>query len=228
MNRSTLRRTGAAGAAVIALSLGLAACGDDADSESTASDTASSAPASSEAPAESPSEEASDDTATDAGAETFGDGCAAIPTDGKGSFNGMVTDPVATAASNNPLLTTLVAAVTAVPGLADTLNSAPALTVFAPTDDAFAKIPEADLKSVLADQATLTAILSHHVIGEQIDPTAIVGEHDTLNGDVVTVDGDTEAGMTVDGGTANVICGNIPTANATVYVIDSVLMPTTK
>ena len=228
MNRSTLRRTGAAGAAVIALSLGLAACGDDADSESTASDTASSAPASSEAPAESPSEEASDDTATDAGAETFGDGCAAIPTDGKGSFNGMVTDPVATAASNNPLLTTLVAAVTAVPGLADTLNSAPALTVFAPTDDAFAKIPEADLKAVLADQATLTAILSHHVIGEQLDPTAIVGEHDTLNGDVVTVDGDTEAGMTVDGGTANVICGNIPTANATVYVIDSVLMPTAK
>ena len=58
MNRSTLRRTGAAGAAVIALSLGLAACGDDADSESTASDAPSSAPASSEAPAESPSEEA--------------------------------------------------------------------------------------------------------------------------------------------------------------------------
>ena len=225
MNRSTLRRTGAAGVAVLALSMGLAACGDDADSESTADDTASSAPASSEAPAESPSEEA-DDTASDAGAETFGEGCAAIPTDGKGSFNGMVTDPVATAASNNPLLTTLVAAVGAVPGLGDTLNSAPALTVFAPTDDAFAKIPEADLKAVLADQATLTAILSHHVIGEQLDPTAIVGEHDTLNGDVVTVDGDTEAGMTVDGGTANVICGNIPTANATVYVIDSVLMPT--
>ena len=82
----------------------------------------------------------------------------------------MVTDPVATAASNNPLLTTLVAAVTAVPGLADTLNAAPALTVFAPTDDAFAKIPEKDLNAVLADQATLTAILSHHVVGEQLDP----------------------------------------------------------
>ena len=138
----------------------------------------------------------------------------------------MVTDPVATAASNNPLLTTLVAAVTAVPGLADTLNAAPALTVFAPTDDAFAKIPEKDLNAVLADQATLTAILSHHVIGEQLDPTAIAGEHETLNGDTVTVEGDTDAGLTVDGGTANVICGNIPTKNATVYVIDSVLMPT--
>jgi uncharacterized surface protein with fasciclin (FAS1) repeats len=98
--------------------------------------------------------------------------------------------------------------------------------VFAPTDDAFAKIPEADLNAVLADQATLGAILSHHVVGEQLDPEAIVGEHDTLNMDTVTVEGDTEAGLTVDGGAANVICGNIPTKNATVYVIDSVLMPT--
>ena len=73
---------------------------------------------------------ASESTATDAGADTFGEGCAAIPTDGKGSFDGMVTDPVATAASNNPLLKTLVAAVTEA-DLVDTLNSAPALTVFA-------------------------------------------------------------------------------------------------
>ena len=75
------------------------------------------------------------------------------------------------------------------------------------------------------DNAQLTAILSHHVVGEQLDPTAVVGEHDTLNGDTVTVEGD-ESGMTVDGGAANVICGNVPTANATVYIIDSVLMPT--
>jgi uncharacterized surface protein with fasciclin (FAS1) repeats len=220
MNRSSLRRTGAAGAALIALSLGLAACGDDADSGSSAGDDTSSSTA---APADDTTTEAAMD---DAGADTFGPGCSAIPTEGKGSFNGMVTDPVATAASNNPLLTTLVAAVTAVPGLADTLNAAPALTVFAPTDDAFAKIREADLNAVLADEATLAAILSHHVVGEQLDPTAVVGAHDSLNGDMVTVDGDTEAGLTVDDGAANVICGNIPTKNATVYVIDSVLMPT--
>ena len=219
MNRSSLRRTGAAGAALIALSLGLAACGDDADSASASDDTSSSAAA--------PADEATTEAAVDdAGAEVFGPACDAVPKDGKGSFNGMVTDPVATAASNNPLLGTLVTAVTAVPGLADTLNAAPALTVFAPTDDAFAKIPEADLKTVLADQATLTAILSHHVVGEQLDPNGVVGEHDTLNGDTVTIDGDTEAGLTVDDGAANVICGNIPTENATVYVIDSVLMPT--
>ena len=219
MKLNTLRRTGAAGAAVLALSLGLAACGDDSEPSSAAADDTTS---SSSAPAETESSEAA--AASGAGAETFGEGCSAIPTSGKGSFDGMVTDPVATAASNNPLLKTLVAAVTEA-GLVDTLNGAEALTVFAPTDDAFAKIPEKDLNAVLADKKTLTAILTHHVVGEKLDPTAIVGEHDSLNGDKVTVDGDTESGMSVDGGAANVICGNIPTANATVYVIDSVLMP---
>ena len=219
MNRSSLRRTGAAGAALIALSLGLAACGDDADSGSSASDDTSSSAA-------APADDMSAEPAMDAGADTFGPACDAIPKDGKGSFNGMVTDPVATAASNNPLLSTLVTAVGAVPGLADTLNAAPALTVFAPTNDAFGKIPEKDLNAVLADQATLAAILSHHVVGEQVGPDQLAGEHETLNGDTITIEGDADAGFTVDGAAANVICGNIPTKNATVYVIDSVLMPT--
>ena len=221
MNLSSLRRTGAAGAALIALTMGLAACGDDASSGSSAGDDTSSAPSS--APADDMTAEAAMD---DAGADVFGPACDAVPKDGKGSFNGMVTDPVATAASNNPLLTTLVTAVGAVPGLADTLNAAPALTVFAPTNDAFGKIPADDLKAVLADQATLTAILSHHVVGEQLGPDQLAGEHETLNGDMITIEGDAESGFTVDGAAANVICGNIPTKNATVYVIDSVLMPT--
>ena len=213
MKRTTLRRTTGAAAAVLALSMSLAACGDDAESDTdSGSDTSSSAPA----------DDSGDEAAEGAGAQTFGEGCALIPTDGKGSFDGMVTDPVATAASNNPLLTTLVTAVGAVPGLADTLNGAEALTVFAPTNDAFAAIPEADLNAVLADPETLGAILSHHVIGANLDPEAVVGTQDTLNKDTVTVEGDTD-GMTVEG--ANVLCGNIPTANATVYVIDTVLMP---
>ena len=86
-----------------------------------------------------------------AGTDTFGPGCKLIPADGKGSFNGMATDPVATAASNNPLLKTLVTAVGQA-GLVDTLNSADALTVFAPTDDAFAKIPSDTLNGLLADK----------------------------------------------------------------------------
>jgi uncharacterized surface protein with fasciclin (FAS1) repeats len=221
MKRSTLRRSGAA-AAVLALSMSLAACGDDSD-DTAGSDDTTAASSESSAPADDTSE---DTTAEGAGAEVFGDACSAIPTSGKGSFDGMVTDPVATAASNNPLLSTLVTAVGAVPGLADTLNGAEALTVFAPTNDAFAKVPEADLQALLADPEALAAVLSHHVVGENLDPDAVVGEHESLNMDAVTVDGDTEAGMTVDGGAANVICGNIPTANATVYVIDTVLMPT--
>jgi uncharacterized surface protein with fasciclin (FAS1) repeats len=208
MKLQTLRRPAGIAAVALTLSLGLAAC-SDANGDDKAGD--------------SPSSSATGDTngTNDAGAQVFGDACSAVPKDGKGSFNGMVTDPVGTAASNNPLLGTLVAAATQA-DLVNTLNSAEALTVFAPTDDAFAKIPEADLNAVLADKATLTKILLHHVIGEKLDPEAVVGTHDTLNKDSVTIKGDTN-GMTVDG--AHVLCGNIPTANATVYVIDSVLMP---
>ena len=71
--------------------------------------------------------------------EPFGAACSAVPKTGSGSFDGMSQDPVATAASNNPLLSTLVTAVKKA-GLVDTLNSAEDITVFAPTNDAFAKI----------------------------------------------------------------------------------------
>lgn len=222
MKLHTLRR-GTAAAAVLALSVSLAACGSDDDSDDKAADTTSQSPA--ETPAEEPAEETSD-----AGAETFGDACGEVPTSGAGSFNGMVNDPVATAASNNPLLQTLVAAVGAVDGLGDTLNSQEALTVFAPYEGAFAEIPAADLQGLLeeaemkADKSALYSILAHHVLPANNDPAAVVGEQDTLAGDTLTVEGD-ESGMTVSDGTvtANVLCGNIPTANATVYVIDKVL-----
>ena len=217
MKNTTFKRTGALAATALTLSLGLAACGDDADETSTASEDTSSE--TTDEPTEEETAEAS------AGDQTFGDACSAVPQDGAGSFDGMVQDPVATAASNNPLLGTLVTAVGEA-DLVDTLNGAEALTVFAPTDDAFAAIPEKDLNAVLADKETLTAILTHHVIGEQLDPEAVVGEQDTLNGDTLTIEGDTD-GMTVQNGDtpANVLCGNIPTANATVYVVDAVLMP---
>ena len=210
MKRTNARR--AAGIAALALTVpfGLAACGSD-DSSNAATDTGS----------KSPGMAKSSDSSMDASAQTFGPGCSAIPSSGAGSFNGMATAPVASAASANPLLKTLVTAVTKA-GLVDTLNSAKALTVFAPTDDAFAKIPSKDLNAVLADKATLTKVLTHHVLAGQLSPDQIDGTHDTLAKDQVTVKGDT-SGMTVDG--AKVLCGNIPTANATVYVIDSVLMP---
>jgi uncharacterized surface protein with fasciclin (FAS1) repeats len=190
------------------LLFGLAACGGDSDDMSGPEQA-------------KPDSSASAMETTDAGAQTFGPGCPAIPKSGPGSFYGMVKDPVATAASNNPLLSTLVTAVTKA-DLVDTLNQADGLTVFAPTNEAFAKIPAADLAAVLADKEKLTAILTHHVVSGQLDPEEVVGDHDTLNKDAVTVTGD-DKDMKVDG--ASVICGNIPTANATVYVIDTVLMP---
>jgi len=212
MTTSLLRRTGAIAATSLALTFTLAACGSSSDDSSSSSkNTASSSETTS--------------TTKNAGADTFGPGCKLIPSDGKGSFNGMATDPVATAASNNPLLKTLVAAV-GVAGLGDTLNSADAITVFAPTDDAFAKIDKKTLDGVLADKATLTKILTHHVVAGKLSPDQLAGTHKTLAGDTIKVEGSGDA-FTVGttGGPAKVLCGNIPTANATVYVIDTVLMP---
>ena len=218
MNRSLRRTTGLAALALTA-TFTFAACGS---SDSDSGDAAADAPSSS-APAESPAESPSEDAATDAGAQTFGDGCAAVPTEGDGSFNGMATEPVATAASANPLLKTLVAAVTK-DGLVDTLNSAEGITVFAPTDDAFAKIPKKDLDAVLADKATLTKILTYHVVPGQLTPEQLAGTHKTLEGEKLTIKGSGED-FTAGAGNAAVICGNVRTANATVYVIDSVMMP---
>ena len=208
----------AAIAAAIAFPLTLAACGGGA----TASPGASTAPSSSapssmaSSPAMTPSESAMTDM-------PFGDGCASVPTSGKGSFDGMSSDPVATAASNNPLLSTLVTAVTKA-GLGDTLNNAENITVFAPSNDAFAKIDKKTLNKVLADKAMLTAILTEHVVGQKLSPDMLAGEFETLNPKQgVTVTGSGED-FTVNGD-AKVVCGNVQTANATVYIIDTVLLP---
>lgn len=209
MTRNPLRRAGAIASIAVALSLTLAACGED-DSDSTA--TGSTATSEETSMAED-----------NAGADTFGEGCKLIPADGAGSFNGMATAPVATAASANPLLKTLVTAVSEA-GLVDTLNSADALTVFAPTDDAFAKIPSETLNGLLADKKALTTVLTHHVVAGQLSPDEVAGTHETLAGDKITVEGSDED-FTVTGADAKVLCGNIPTANATVYVIDTVLVP---
>ncbi len=216
---NTKLRTRSMGLAALALtaSMGLAACGSESDSgnasEPTTSESSSETPMESESPMESEEPMAAD--------APFGPGCAGVPTSGEGSVDGMADDPVATAASNNPLLKTLVAAVTEA-DLVDTLNSAENLTVFAPTDDAFAAIPKKDLNALLKDKKALTAVLTHHVIGERLDPSMGAGEHETLAGDMLTVEGEGE-NFTI--GDATVVCGNVQTANATVYVVDQVLMP---
>ena len=182
-------------------------------------------------PAESSAPESSETTAPetmDPAADLVGPGCAAyaeaVP-DGAGSVEGMALDPVATAASNNPLLKTLVAAVSGQLNpdvdLVDTLNG-DEFTVFAPVDDAFAKIDPATIEALKTDSATLSSILTYHVVPGQIAPSDIDGTHATVQGADLEVTGSGDSLMVND---ANVICGGVKTANATVYLIDSVLMP---
>ncbi len=128
--------------------------------------------------------------------------------------------PVASAASSNPLLTTLVTAVKAA-GLVDTLNNATDITVFAPTDDAFKSVPQADLAKLLSDPSKLSTVLTTHVVKGRLAPDQLAGSHKTLSGATITVKGSGED-FTVDG-KAKIICGNVQTANATVYIIDHVL-----
>ncbi|MFD6877694.1 MULTISPECIES: fasciclin domain-containing protein [unclassified Streptomyces] len=211
MNTRQFRRTAVAVTAAAVLPFALAACSESGKDSAAgpAADTTASQAATPEASA-----------AADA---PFGPACAGVPKDGAGSFDGMAKDPVATAASNNPALSTLVAAVKQA-GLVDTLNNAKDITVFAPTNDAFAKIPKADLDKVLADKATLTKILTYHVVGQKLAPRQLEnGSFDTLETGKITTAGSGESYKV--NGTSAVVCGNVPTANATVYIVDTVLMP---
>jgi uncharacterized surface protein with fasciclin (FAS1) repeats len=167
-------------------------------------------------------------TATTAQAELIGPGCAGyaaqVP-DGPGSVTGMAQDPVAVAASNNPLLKTLTAAVSGKlnpkVNLVDTLNGGQ-FTVFAPTDSAFAKIDPATIDKLKTDDALLTKILTYHVVPGQASPSQVVGVKKTVEGANVTVSG---GGSDLKVNDASVVCGGVQTANATVYMIDTVLMP---
>ncbi|MBM7821295.1 putative surface protein with fasciclin (FAS1) repeats [Cellulosimicrobium cellulans] len=234
MNVRTRTSYAVAGIATLAV-LGLSACSSDSDagSDSTttgsqAEDTMTDDPTSDDAMTED-STEGSDDMAADPAANLVGPGCAAyaeqVP-DGAGSITGMSTDPVAVAASNNPLLTTLTAAVSGElnpdVNLVDTLNGGE-FTVFAPVDDAFAKIDAATLESLKTDSDTLTKILTYHVVPGQLTPDQVVGEHETVEGGTVEVTGSGDELMVND---AAVVCGGVMTQNATVYLVDSVLMPT--
>ena len=226
IKRTTFTVAGVAAAALLSLT----ACGG---SGSTSGSAASSAPMS-QAPSSSmasPSASASASASAgmmDPAANLVGPGCAAyaqqVPT-GAGSVEGMALDPVAVAASNNPILTTLTAAVSGKLNpkvdLVDTLNGGE-FTVFAPVDDAFKKIDPATIETLKTDDALLSKILTYHVVPGQITPDKIAGTHATVQGGSVTVTGSGDS-LKVDN--ANVVCGGVKTKNPTVYLIDSVLMP---
>jgi uncharacterized surface protein with fasciclin (FAS1) repeats len=161
-------------------------------------------------------------------ADLVGPGCAdyaALHPDGPASVQGMSQDPVATAASNNPELTTLTAAVSGQlnpqVNLVDTLNNGQ-YTVFAPTDAAFNKLPASTIDELKTNSDMLTKILTYHVVQGQLSPARVVGTQKTLQGGTVNVTGQ---GNNLRVNNAGLVCGGVPTANATVYMIDTVLMP---
>ncbi|MEU5178969.1 fasciclin domain-containing protein [Streptomyces longwoodensis] len=213
-----IRRTAGLFAAAAVLPLALTACSSD----SKDSDTSGSAGKAS-ASATQGGDDMGGSTASASMDQPFGPACSAVPKDGAGSFDGMAKDPVATAASHNPALSTLVSAVQKA-GLVDTLNNAQDITVFAPTNDAFAKIPKATLDKVLNDKAQLTKILTYHVVGQKLTPKDLEnGSFDTLEKSKLRTAGSGESYTVND--SAKVVCGNVKTANANVYIIDTVLMP---
>ncbi|MEU2038554.1 fasciclin domain-containing protein [Nocardia niwae] len=200
--------------AITATVLGASACSDDSDESSATSTTTAAIKTTPSAatPASTP----------------VGPGCAAyaeqVPT-GPGSVTGMATEPVSVAASNSPMLTTLVAAVSGQlnpqVNLVGTLDGAQ-FTVFAPVDAAFAEVDPATIETLKTDSAALTKLLTYHVVPGRVGPGEIAGDHKTVEGSTVTVTG---SGDNLEVGDAGVVCGGLQTANATVYLIDKVLTP---
>lgn len=161
-------------------------------------------------------------------ADLIGSGCAdyaALHPSGPASVAGMAQDPVATAASHNPMLSTLTAALSGElnpdVNLVDTLNNGQ-YTVFAPTNAAFDKLPSATIDELKTNSAMLKSILTYHVVQGQQSPNTVDGTHPTLQGAEVNVTGQ---GNDLKVNDAGLVCGGVHTANATVYMIDTVLMP---
>ncbi|MBX7430839.1 fasciclin domain-containing protein [Mycobacterium sp. Y57] len=222
---TTVHKKSAAVAGLAAVAIfGAAACSGDSSTESSGTTTTSSAEATTGTAESTPATSAVADPA----AGLIGSGCAAyaeqVPS-GPGSVQDMAAEPVTVAASNNPMLTTLTQALSGQLNpdvdLTATLDGGE-FTVFAPTDDAFGKLDPATVETLKTDSELLTGILTYHVVPGQAAPDAVAGDHETVQGATVTVTG---AGDDLRVNDAGLVCGGVKTANATVYMIDTVLMP---
>jgi uncharacterized surface protein with fasciclin (FAS1) repeats len=206
-----MRTSAFATATAVLLTLTLSACGDDAKVKAASS------------PSPAPAV-ADPDSNPPPGRTQFGAACAAFPTDpaNPGSFESMAKRPVAAAVAGSPALSSLAEA-TRRAGLTDALNAAPGITVFAPADVAFAKLPKADLRRLLADRKGLAGLLNYHVVPGRITPEHLAGEHQTRQGATISVA--RQGSRYTVNGRSTVVCGNVQTANATVYLIDTLLSP---
>ncbi|MFC4244922.1 fasciclin domain-containing protein [Gryllotalpicola reticulitermitis] len=225
--RTTKRQLLSTIGVAVLVTAGVAGCTAHGSDSSSGTSKSSSSSTAMSTPMSTPSNSSAMSSAS---ADLVGSGCAAYAKSepsGPGSIVGMSTDPVAVAASNNPMLTSLVSAVSgklnSQVNLVSTLDGGQ-FTVFAPVDSAFAKLPASTMAMLKtpAGAATLKKTLTYHVVSGQLTPDQIDGTHTTVEGAPVTVTGSGDS-IKVDG--ANVICGGVHTANATVYLIDGVLTP---
>jgi uncharacterized surface protein with fasciclin (FAS1) repeats len=193
----------------VALAVTAAAC-------SSAASTTSAPPTASQHAAASPSKSMTETAAT------IGTDCGMIPAAGMGSMHGMAMDPVVTAASHNPLITTLAAEISKAE-LTSTLNSARNITVFAPDNEAFKKLSGHEM-AMMSGMAELAKVLKYHVVSGRITPADLASGKTltTLEGSELKT---SKMGSTYEVNNAAVTCGNLHTANATVYIINTVLMP---
>ena len=193
----------------VALAVTAAAC-------SSAASTTSTPPAAFQHAAASPSKSMTETAAT------IGTDCGMIPAAGMGSMHGMAMDPVVTAASHNPLITTLAAEISKAE-LTSTLNSARNITVFAPDNEAFKKLSGHEM-AMMSGMAELAKVLKYHVVSGRITPADLASGKTltTLEGSQLKT---SKMGSTYEVNNAAVTCGNLHTANATVYIINTVLMP---
>ncbi|MFB7914462.1 fasciclin domain-containing protein [Streptomyces sp. NPDC056061] len=153
----------------------------------------------------------------------FGPGCSSLPKNGKGSIDAMSKERVARAAATNPQLTKLALALKDA-GLTTKLDDAKHITVFAPTNAAFDKVPKTELAALLKDKAKLKKVLTYHVVDKTVTSSQLPnGSFKTMEGSMLKTSGSGESFKVND--KANIVCGDIRTANATVYLVDTVLMP---
>ncbi len=213
------------GVATAALGVGLAAaaCSSSGTPTSAAAQTHT---GSAHSPASStPSQSAAPGSPASAPAATIGAGCAKLPASGMGSVHGMAAEPVATAVSHNPQLSDFAKAIDAA-GLTHTLNSAKTITVFAPDNAALAALGSGNVKTLMANKSDLTKVIQYHVVTAPVTPADLAAGkplttqlglpvHPVKSGDKYKVNN------------AEVVCGNIPTSNAMLYIVNKVLIPTT-
>jgi len=155
---------------------------------------------------------------------TFGTGCAQLPrTGGAGTRRGLPTLPVATAIARVPLLSELSRAIR-LAGLTSMLNSAPALTVFAPENSAFRQLGSSNLQALFTTRSDLAPVVKFQIVAGRVRPAELFRQR------VLTTIGGTKiyparAAPSYYVNNGWITCGNLKAANATVYIVNQVLIP---